>query len=730
MILRALFFSFVAIVGTNQSHALDALPNASTFDSPGFFVFYSETCSEFAALSISTPKEYQGWLDDLKTQAKKSVEHLKAVCPAVQKIAVYTQVAEAPTLTRFFFTLSESTGWEPTKALPMESIKQHLADSGYGSAIGLNTAAEAYLRIKDGRFDALYGQYLENRLVATQFEYHRLTNTSGEYRIRGQIYDLGISSEIGVACESSREQYPMWGSFSLTVNSENDRMPMQIDWCETGAEKGKVINTALTDMQSYISQRDHPNSIAKQFFQTISQLDSLQTPADTNGTAAKQPLIDREFYRVYATAPDYCAQGEFDVRYRVNSEARDSIMSGDYIASIGNLVGNLVGRQCSQISSFTVHSSSIDEDDIWDSIRFRFNTSRGPNQPLTVVASLTQSDAAKEHDLWVEKNRLGPACDGPFCDLAGGKYLNAIYRGDSDMVTEIDTLYRGEAIALLNKLQSNLGLGTLPSIGTELANEQPNFLVEVARKYMHAYPVWGDSCFDPGAAEKTYSYTTPVVIETDEYGTNTYGGDTFEASYTVNPDFFSLRDKLASHKAPNRSDDPANVWIKTEVYSGILELFGSGACRTAEVKALENQLRLLTNETLENPRLKVPTANVLPAAPTRIETGPFSQTGNALAAIEWNTPLDLAYLLDGNITLAAPLTAEQRVRKMEEEAAALQARYNDELLALQQEMQQLMTKPQPGQNMGALMQEHSKKMQEAQQRFYTELQVIQMKYIN
>ncbi len=176
--------------------------------------------------------------------------------------------------------------------------------------------------------------------------------------------------------------------------------------------------------------------------------------------------------------------------------------------------------------------------------------------------------------------------------------------------------------------------------------EEIHLLSDSANKYLYSYAAWGESCLDPGAQAKTYEYTAPVVIETDEWGvTSRSGGEHYEATYTLNPDFFGLRDRIATYGGARDSDDPFNRPAKAQVYLGIVEMKRQFGCRSDEVKTFERQLRELTTRVLDDPGTVPPSAENQPPRPEKVVAAAFPPVPEATAAVAnrvaVNSPLAL-----------------------------------------------------------------------------------------
>lgn len=703
-----------------QIQALEALPEASSPQNPGYVVFYTGHCAERVGIKVAGGREtsVQG-LSGLVHQAERSVEPVLAKCPNAQEIVVDVRSNQTPTLASYF-SLSRADNWKPSSPLSKGELKSLLESEGYQAFAGPRPIySVAYWRFVDNRFDVFYGNDLENRMVATHVE-----KSSDEYRLRGQIFDLGYN-ESGRVCTASREGYALWGSFTLTVSSKLASLPMSINWCGETQQPGDSETTEFFALGYNLSL----DATLADLRTKLASSSRLIVSENTEGP--REALIDREFYRVYATQDDLCSAPEFDVIYRVNHERRNSIFSGQYEKAISNVLGALTSRRCGEAKQFTVNAYSAGDVQRWDSITFAYSSRAAASEEVPFrVARRTSSDAAKAHEAYLAANLFG-LCEGPFCALPGGRYLNAIYRGDLAIVRQIDGLHREGVYDYLQRSKAALGLGNVSAaIDPSYDVNKVQLLRQVANKYMHAYGTWGEACLDPGFQKQHYEYTTPVVIETDEYGTTTSGGITFEADYTLNPEFFPLRDKLATYRGAKNSNDPSNLEVKGAIYRGIVELTRTGNCRDKTVKEFERQLRALTEAVLTNPGATPPTDAVRPPKPPRIVADPFRPMENKKGqAIAWNAPASMPKIAKGaGRDAPRPMNQQQRMQKMNEEMQAGQQKLEKDMAAIQSRVAEAQKQGKSQAELMQMMMSGQQEMMQLQQKFQEEMQRIQMRY--
>ncbi|MEL6869371.1 MAG: hypothetical protein AAFO81_06185 [Pseudomonadota bacterium] len=680
---------------------------------PGFMLNYPGVCSSRIALqAIGRLARGQDALPALIGEAEQAVDKLVAKCPDVQTIAVSARDARARDAA--LFTMSRANQWRVEHYTTLSGLESVLSQAGYQAAAGPRPYfAKAWWRVENGRFEAVYGHDLDNRLVATHIE-----RADSGYNLRGQFYDSGFH-ESQRQCDDEREGYRLWGSFAMSVSTDNQALPMTIKWCAAANESGDNAVTELWDL---------PSNGAANTGSVVAALDAaLSTQSNiiqsTEGRSGPELLIDREMFRVFVARQPLCKTREVDLVYRINHEARGSLFPGDYDDSIANTVSDLLGRRCGEILKFRVNAYSAGDEVPWDTTEYRYRRNSGeiPYQGVTVF----QSEAAQDHRQAMAKQSFGP-CSGAFCEYPGGRYLNAIYRGDLSIVRQIDALHR-EALAAFKQSQLELAGRMLGDAAAKIYDTvaqpgQVQLLPVVANKYMHAYGMWGDACLDPGAVTQPYRYVTPTVIETDEYGTTTSGGLVIETTYTNNPEFFPLRDKLASHKGANRSDDPANLAVKGAIFKGIVAMTKSGDCRSAEVKQFERNLRQLTETVMDNPGVEPPTASVRAFAPPPVIKPPFvpvAQTAGTTVA--WNAPAPLPALPAKDAPRASKQPVPAAAQDPRLAGMAAMQKYEERMIAAQQPLLKARERGASQEELAQLTRQAQQEMQEALRLYQQEL---------
>ena len=342
-------------VGLSAAQAVEELVEATAIAPAEYAVFYTGFCAERVGLKlISVARGGERDVEGLIKKAEASVPHLLKRCPGVEEIVADVRSRRDPT-NAAYFTMRRADNWNPKATITSVELRSVLDAAGYRVVAGPRPLyAKAYWRLEKERFELVYGNDLENRMVATHFA----RQGAGEYRIRGQLYELGYS-ESGRRCDTSREGYPLWGVFTMEVSADLQALPITIDWCAgvDGAAFRETTELFELPWPGAVSGRQESTPLL--LGRALSNASSTINAEPARDGGSRPPLIDREYYRVYATQPDLCTQLQFDVVYRVNHERRDSVFSGSYTRAISNVVGSLVSRRCGSASRFVVNAYEV-----------------------------------------------------------------------------------------------------------------------------------------------------------------------------------------------------------------------------------------------------------------------------------------------------------------------------------------------------------------------------------
>lgn len=747
-----------------------------------FSLYYTGACAERigAEVGYAGPASDEEALPDILQYARDSMPHLLAQCPLARTVYVTAAGKQSRSRRFYHFTMHRDDDWAPERVTLKRDISEALFDEGFLPAHGpLTPGLMAYVRYKNGRFDAIYGRDFEGRMVATTVEKNLRGGVEpprlSHYTVRGHWYEPGDEKPSG-HCSESREGYALWGSFSMTVYPYESDITLQRKRCaehgEDAVSEKALLTRLLTrdfaglDMEPFelSPALSEAFTSAGKFVAGVNQQEFVRT---------RQPLYDGAKLRLYAARPELCSSHRsFDAIYRVNSEHRDREFGGNYARYIGELLKQVARERCGDPLTASVNNYSLGDSDRWDHMSFQFRPIRpsplGGDGAFLTQLDHSKSDRAEAHDKWLAANLLGPACtDGPFCALPGGRYLNAIYRGDLESIRQMDHLY-------LESLQSFLG-GRIPTeaaqgpfaglFGAVLKAEPVHLLRDAANKYLYSYAAWGEACLDAGAQPYTFVHVEPVVIETDMDGVTTRsGGERYEATYTLNPEFFALRDRIGSAFGAADSDNPWNRPAKSQVFLGIVEMKRALGCRSEEVKQFERQLLSMTNKILAEPGTIPPPTNARPPVVEKRVAAAFPAVPKAPAReaekIPRSAPVELPSVAttvnvvtrkpeakpkSGATARTAPASgastgragsspkstgasAADRQQQMSRELQALQQDVMAEMNALNQGMQNAIRTASSGDERTRLMTEYQSKVSELQRRAQAGMQEIRKKY--
>jgi len=619
----------------------------------GWQMSWRGACGERVGVEISYAgrPEVDEVLGKALAYARDMVPHLLTRCGEINTIeaSVHGRPQNPP---RFYrFVMRRQGDWQPTALASSIDLIEALIDQGYLPVRGpLPVSPRGYLRLADGRFEVIYGHRLDARMAATRFEKRLLEGSDPpqlqDYVVRGSWYELGSEKPEDV-CPQSREGYPLWGSFAMYMPPWGTRARLTFKRCadaddETVPSEDRALNNLMHSRfrEFGLDPVNFPEVLG-------AELATMNLQARTHDAGAyaaiREPLYQSDLLSIYPNRPDLCAHRRLDAVYRVNSEARDRTFGGNYRKAIGPQARDVIRQRCGDVMTVSVRNFAAGDADYWDRMSFQLKRDRplafGADQDRYLeLLDHTKSARAKAHDAWLAANHLGPACEGaPFCELPGGRYLNAVYRGDLAAIRQMDHILKEEISGFVGGSMPDDPAGNplAALFGAALEAEPPQLLKTATHKYLYSYPAWGSDCLDPGYSTRTFEYTEPVVIETDEWGVTTRsGGEHYEATYTVNADFVPLRDRLGNAYGAPHSERALMARSQRLVYRGIVAMKEHYGCRSAEVKPFERNLIALTNTVLADPGTMPPADEARP--PTvqlvRLTTPPGPQPGRKPAA--------------------------------------------------------------------------------------------------
>ena len=270
--------------------------------------------------------------------------------------------------------------------------------------------------------------------------------------------------------------------------------------------------------------------------------------------------------------------------------ALESAFAPDLVTFINKHIVPLAKRDC---PSYPITSTGVEKHflifDVHDA-----NTGKR----IEKISAIINSDgvATRAEWSWLEQRRArakkyGPPCDGePFCELSGGKYLNAIYHGREELLATFD-----KSMSTRPKT-GNAVIDTLTKLGQQAA-----FLPNLAARYLHDYKNRPEQCFSGQAQLIVKKSTTDVLVEVDGAGNatgTTFGGDTTVARHLVNKRLESLCRRICNTMGRSQ----AEVWASNfqskpaaEIIEGLDSIATKYDCNSPEMIQFENNLSKLVN---------------------------------------------------------------------------------------------------------------------------------------
>lgn len=598
--------------------ATELIPEATQSGGQGqqqyrYQLWYSGICAEHIGVDVgySGRQSLTDITDNLHQYVKDSLPILMQRCPQARVIHVE---ASGKPRDQYRFLLSKDSGWSVSNTYWVSELAADYARQGF-EYFSSAPFRHAVMKLQDSQLLGHYGPRLQHHFISTGFEKHMLPDAQPArvhyLAVKGYWYQLsaGVRS---TACAESRDGYGYWGSYIMRFYPGQNSVSMDRKACAEFADKGKGDKVRFaTPMPSQAKGWGVTDRKSVQLLYAslealnISPVGGVQKLTRSD----RKPLYESDLLTIYPTSDDWCLERRLDAVYKVDSASRDREFGGNYARNIAGHVYQLVKEYCQENPlTGSVNNYQQGEQDYWDQMSFQFRPQQ--SQSLTPASGYpklithNKSQSAKQHQAYLQANHLGPACQGaPFCELPGGRYLNAIYRGDVATVKEIDALYVKEFYR--ERLGASVGSGNpfkdiFGGIVGDLNTKELLLTGDAVNKYMYVYKDWPQSCLEPGAESKVFEYTTPVVVETDPWGmTHRSGGDYYKATYITNPEFFTLRDRVGSAYGSQRSDNPWLVTSKHLVFKGLVEMKQSYDCKSQDVKIFEQNLIRISTQLLD-----------------------------------------------------------------------------------------------------------------------------------
>ncbi len=225
-------------------------------------------------------------------------------------------------------------------------------------------------------------------------------------------------------------------------------------------------------------------------------------------------------------------------------------------------------------------------------------TIRSPGRSSEARLAEAQKESAKT-TIW------GGSCTGPFCELQGGGYLNAIYANDVAAIRRMDTQvndhlknYMNEQLSELGPLRDmvmeRLGPGVKISLLTILAD---TYLFDYKSGYAFSCP--------DDLIHKRYEWTNDAYELYNGYGIymGQGGGETYSADYVLRPEFVPLCDEICDHLGGQSSRwalNNLNHEAARLTLQGLDDMQTKYSCSSPEIRQFERNLMSLTQSYLTN----------------------------------------------------------------------------------------------------------------------------------
>lgn len=332
-------------------------------------------------------------------------------------------------------------------------------------------------------------------------------------------------------------------------------------------------------------------------------------------------------FRVYPTDDPTCTPytiAEVDVVYDIPSEQRDDWISSHYNNGNNNEKKNAFERfatevlvpalegECQRYGSIRARFYESGSIAFWDDLSFDVTWDG------LKIASRVMSEQAKLSAALKKNAELLGTCDSSvFCQLLGGRYLDAIYRNDQATIQSItiqleqeyDTKGGGNALRQFVQIAESFG-----AEGADTNSVGVHAPLLVIGKYLYDYSRFAstpggrgvEACFRTGARTVDTRATTRVINYEDQYGNNqgTAGGIRVGARYKVNPEFLEVCDQsqavcgAGSGEFGDLLTGFMDMPKTASVIAGVGQLVNTLDCRSPEVLQFERNLISLTESAL------------------------------------------------------------------------------------------------------------------------------------
>ncbi len=298
--------------------------------------------------------------------------------------------------------------------------------------------------------------------------------------------------------------------------------------------------------------------------------------------------------------------GGLNLVYRVPHAERGELFLEQY-GDLGTTVIEPLVKAQKCWPDVTVYLFREGETEHWDALRFRQVEVAGisPTYRFGVSERIPGPGAqARIDDFEEQAARLawgGAACDGPFCDLPGGVYLQAVYDADVETLRGFDTSVN----AHIQRRYVDAFASLTEALTGEEARARFSLLVALSDTYLHAYQSgYANSCPD-GLIDVESRLRLETYDLYSQYGMymGQGGGEVYTAHYRVKPSLMPLCERICDHFGGRTSR-----WIVNHLGHHGAELTMAGlaamperfACDDPVVLRFERNLATLTGAYLDD----------------------------------------------------------------------------------------------------------------------------------
>jgi len=280
---------------------------------------------------------------------------------------------------------------------------------------------------------------------------------------------------------------------------------------------------------------------------------------------------------------------KFNAKYDVSHKSRSRLFDHDYEKFIETKLLPAIVKFCGRKTTYIqIRMYKKGENKTWDIIIFHLKNGKvvkSYQQPKALLSQYKKPGPNPDELQSLKKQGIwGYVCDGPFCELPGGFYLNAIYNNDIFM------------------------LGFLDKGIDRITDNKAPLIIGLTDVYMHDYKYYRTgNCLKKNSKSKTYTFKTkPTQWQTlSGMYAGTTPGISKAAVYNVNADFYPLVLKIGNSRGGSGWKGAYGMYKRLEAASltldGLVGLRRRYHCDSPEVKQFERNLINLAERYLKDP---------------------------------------------------------------------------------------------------------------------------------